>query len=319
MNRRRFLRTAGMASLGLGLSGRILAQKTEIGEAEWMKRNGLTRLVILHTNDMHSHLEPFSDQDPKYPGQGGMARRAALIQKIRNEGHPTLVLDAGDVFQGTPYFNLFKGEPEFRMMSAMGYDVGTLGNHDFDNGIEGLAQMLPHANFPLINANYRFDDTVLSGLIQPYRIVRRGKLNIGIIGVGVDLQGLVSSSLTGKLSYQNPIPIVQGLANRLRSDYGCQCVILLSHLGYSYKTDQISDLIVAEQTSGIDVIIGGHTHTFLDRPTALKNKSGQMVLVSQAGWAGLRLGRLDFTFSPKGHVQDFDSSMNEISKKTIAF
>ncbi|MDA0310172.1 MAG: metallophosphoesterase [Bacteroidetes bacterium] len=319
MNRRRFLRTAGIASLGMGLSGRALAYGKELEESEWMKINGLTRLVILHTNDMHSHLEPFSEQDPKYPGQGGMARRAALIQKIRDEGHATLVLDAGDVFQGTPYFNLFKGEPEFRLMSAMGYDVGTLGNHDFDNGIDGLANMLPHANFPLINANYRFEETVLSGLIQPYRIVRRGKLNIGIIGVGVDLQGLVSPALTGKLSYQNPIPIVQDLAHRLRSDYSCQCVILLSHLGYSYKNDQISDLIVAEQTDGIDVIIGGHTHTFLDRPTPVKNKSGQMVLVSQAGWAGLRLGRLDLTFSPKGQVQNFDSLMNEISKKTIGF
>jgi len=315
MNRRTFIRTAGIASLGMGLTGKVLAKT--YAHRQTLTPNGYERLVILHTNDMHSHLEPFAETDPKYPGQGGMARRAALIKQIRAEGHPTLLLDAGDVFQGTPYFNLFKGEPEFRMMTAMGYDVGTLGNHDFDNGIDGLVQMLPHAQFPLVNANYNLKETALAGKIKPYQIVQKGRLKIGIIGVGVELQGLVSPTLTGELSYANPIPIAQEMANRLKYDFGCHCIILLSHLGYSYSGNQVSDLIVAEQTENIDLIVGGHTHTFLNKPTPVKNLKGNLVLVSQAGWAGLLLGRIDILFSPKGHIQSFDSAMNEISKKTI--
>lgn len=315
MNRRTFIRTAGIASLGIGSAGKAIGKeflfKTNAAE------NGLKRLVILHTNDMHSHLDPFSETDPKYAGQGGMARRASLIKQIRAEGHSTLLLDAGDVFQGTPYFNLFKGEPEFKMMSAMGYDVGTLGNHDFDNGIEGLVDMMRYAQFPFVNANYLLSDTQLEGKVKPYTIIQKESLKIGVIGVGVDLQGLVSPSLVGKVRYSNPIPVAQELANRLKFDFGCHYIILLSHLGYSYKGNQVSDLVLAEQTENIDLIVGGHTHTFLEKPTLVKNLKNQAVLVSQAGWAGLLLGRIDVYFSPKGHAKGFESSMNEISKKTI--
>jgi 5'-nucleotidase len=315
MNRRSFIKTAGIAGLGIGATGKTIGQGL-YGHA-LAKDKGPHRLVILHTNDMHSHLEPFAESDPKYPGQGGMARRATLIQQIRAEGYPTLLLDAGDVFQGTPYFNLFKGEPEFKLMSAMGYDVGTLGNHDFDNGIEGLVNMMPFAKFPLVNANYDFKNTELNGKIKPYQIIQKGPIKVGIIGVGVELQGLVSPALTGALTYSNPIPIAQHWANRLKLDFGCQYIILLSHLGYAYSSNQVSDILVAEQTENIDLIVGGHTHTFLDKPTLIKNRIGQPVLVSQAGWAGLKLGRIDVHFSPKGQAMGFESSMNEISKKTI--
>jgi len=315
MNRRTFIRTAGIAGLGIGSVGKMLGKG--LNTEGQTGPEGKNRLVILHTNDMHSHLQPFAETDPKYPGQGGMARRATLIKQIRDEGHPTVLLDAGDVFQGTPYFNLFKGEPEFKMMSAMGYDVGTLGNHDFDNGIEGLVQMMPHARFPLINANYNFKDTALQGKIKPYQIIQKGLVKVGVIGVGVELQGLVSPTLTGALRYSDPIPIAQNLANRLKFDFGCHYIILLSHLGYSYTGNQVSDLRVAEQTENIDLIVGGHTHTFLEKPTVLKNRIGKTILVSQAGWAGLRLGRIDVHFSPKGQPIGFESTLNEISKKTI--
>jgi len=315
MNRRTFIRTAGIAGLGIGTAGKVLGGElfSEIHAAE----HGLKRLVILHTNDMHSHIDPFPETDPKYAGMGGMARRAALIKRIKDEGHSTLLLDAGDVFQGTPYFNLFKGEPEFKLMSSMGYDVGTLGNHDFDNGIDGLVKMMPHAHFPFVNANYNVTDTELAGKVQPYEIIHKGSLKIGIVGIGVELQGLVSPALIGKIRYLNPIPLAQDLANRLKFDYGCHFIVLLSHLGYSYQGNQVSDLMVAEQTENIDLIIGGHTHTFLEKPTLTKNRKNQPVLISQAGWAGLFLGRIDIIFSPKGQVRDFDYSMNEISKKTI--
>lgn len=315
MNRRKFIRTTSIASLALGTVGQGIGKT--IANAITTENNGFERLVVLHTNDMHSHLEPFASTDPKYPNQGGMARRATLIKQIRAEGHPTLLLDAGDVFQGTPYFNLFKGEPEFKMMSAMGYDVGTLGNHDFDNGITGLVQMMPYAQFPLINANYTLTETELDGKIKPFQIIKKGPLKIGVVGLGVELQGLVSPVLTGKIGYSNPIPIAQAWANRLKFDFACHYVVVLSHLGYSYATNQISDLVLAKQTENIDLIVGGHTHTFLNEPTLVKNRAGQAVLVSQAGWAGLRLGRIDIYFTPKGQAMGYQHSMNEISKKTI--
>lgn len=310
MNRKEFLRASAL--LGIGMSGGV-AHAQSLFSAQKSKR-----LVILHTNDMHSHIEPFPEDDPKYPGQGGMARRAALIKQIRAEGHPVLLVDAGDVFQGTPYFNLFKGALEFKLMSEMGYDAATLGNHDFDNGVEGLAKMLPLAKFPFVNSNYALENTPIHKDIKPHLILKKGGLKVGIYGLGVDLNGLVSSALTGEVRYLDPVVAANRTASFLRNEAGCDLVLCLSHLGFEYKTRKISDLSIAASLNHTDIILGGHTHTFLHKPVLTKDFKGQPLVIGQTGWAGIHLGRIDLFFSPENQLLDTKTTLYEISKKTIA-
>ena len=261
--------------------------------------SNIQRLTILHTNDVHSRLEPFPVDGGKYEGQGGVAMRAALIEKIRKEEQHVLLLDAGDIFQGTPYFNLYKGEPEIKAMSMMKYDAATMGNHDFDAGVEGFAKQLPHANFPIVIANYDFTETALEGKTKPYQIFTKGKIKIGVFGVGIKLKGLVPEDAYGRTKYIEPIQIAKSISEKLKKKEKCDLVICLSHLGYSYNYNKVSDMILAKETEHIDLIIGGHTHTFLDRPTVMKNKIGKEVVINQVGWGGLRLGRLDYIFDSK--------------------
>jgi 5'-nucleotidase len=275
-----------------------------------------TKLTILHTNDVHSRLEPFAMDGSKYEGQGGVAYRAALIEQIRSEEEHVLLLDAGDIFQGTPYFNLYKGEPEMKAMSMMKYDAVTMGNHDFDAGVEGFAHQLPHANFPVLVANYEFNGTALEGKTKPYTIIKKAGLKIGIFGLGIQLKGLVPDESYGKTIYFEPIQIAKSVSEKLKKHEHCDLVICLSHLGYQYDFNKISDLILAKETEYIDVIIGGHTHTFLDQPTILKNKKGKEVLINQVGWAGLRLGRLDFIFDDKKSSNLLQSQSVIIGKQT---
>jgi 5'-nucleotidase len=261
--------------------------------------NPATRITILHTNDVHSRLEPFGADGGKLAGQGGVAARAALIDKIRQEEEHVLVLDAGDIFQGTPYFNLYKGEPEMKAMSLMGYDAATMGNHDFDAGVEGFAAQLPHARFPILVANYEFNGTALEGKTRPYQVFRKGDMRIGVFGLGIQIKGLVPDDACKGVVYLEPIQTAQSVVNKLRKKEGCDLVICLSHLGYDYDYRKVSDKVLAKETEGIDLIIGGHTHTFLDAPTVLKNKAGADVWINQVGWAGVRLGRLDFALDSK--------------------
>lgn len=257
-------------------------------------------ITILHTNDVHSHIDPFPADDARNPNQGGVARRAALIQQIRQQQGEdgVLLLDAGDVFQGTPYFNYYGGELEFRLMSMMKYDIATMGNHDFDNGIDGFLAQLPHATFPFVSANYDFKNTVLNGLVEPYKIFTKRGIKIGVFGLGIELNGLVDKKLYKETVYNNPIEVAQDMARILKVDQKCDLVICLSHIGYEYQNDnqRVSDLKLARATKNIDLIIGGHTHTFLPRPTIDKNIDGQEVMINQVGCYGLNLGRIDFTF-----------------------
>jgi 5'-nucleotidase len=230
---------------------------------------------------------------------GGAARRAALIESIRKEEENVLLLDAGDIFQGTPYFNYYGGELEFKLMSMMHYDVATMGNHDFDNGIDGFYAQLPHAKFDFVTANYDFKNTVLNEIIKPYKIINKGGIKIGIFGLGIELEGLVDKKLYKETVYNDPIEIAQDMARILKYNKKCDLVICLSHLGFSYKNEpnKISDLVLAKKTKDIDLIIGGHTHTFLDKPVVEKNAEGKEVLINQVGCYGLNLGRIDFYFS----------------------
>lgn len=258
-----------------------------------------TTLTILHTNDVHSRLDPFPMDGSKLQGLGGVAARAALIQKIKTKEEHVLLFDAGDIFQGTTYFNLYRGEPELTAMTMMGYDAVTMGNHDFDAGLEGFATQLPHADFPVLVANYEFKDTVLENKVHPYKIFKKGPLKIGVFGLGIQLWGLVPPDAFGKTKYLDPLPIANELAERLKLKMGCDFVICLSHLGYQYASSKISDCLLAKESRFIDLIIGGHTHTFLDVPTMIRNKDGEEVVVNQVGWAGTRLGVLQFVFDSK--------------------
>ncbi len=258
----------------------------------------IKKITILHTNDVHSHIDPFPATDTRNANMGGVARRASLIEKIRKEESNVLLLDAGDVFQGTPYFNYYGGELEFKLMSMMQYDLCTMGNHDFDNGIEGFYSQLEHAKFDFVSANYDFKNTALDTIIKPYKIFNKNGLKIGVVGLGIELAGLVDKKNYKETVYNTPLEMAQEMTRILKKTEKCDLIICLSHLGYKYRDEptKISDLNLAAQTRDIDLIIGGHTHTFLDKPTVIKNLDGIEVLVNQVGCFGINLGRIDFYF-----------------------
>lgn len=308
-NRRDFLRTLTGAGtlLGLGMLGSAFKKQEE---------DDTVKIVILHTNDVHSHIDPFPDNDPKYAGLGGVERRAALIKAIRAQEQNVLLLDAGDIFQGTPYFNMYGGEVEMKLMTQMGYDASAIGNHDFDGGLDNLAKQLQHASFPLLCANYDFTGTPMEGKTIPYRIFEKSGVKIGVFGLGIELSGLVDSRLYGKTVYQDPIVKAAEMTHTLRTEKKCDIVICLSHLGYKYENDKVSDVVLAKKSMGIDLIIGGHTHTFLDKPVVLKNREEKDVYVTQVGWAGIRLGKVTFHTNKKSGAHKIESSSSLISKET---
>jgi 5'-nucleotidase len=286
--RRKFIGQAALTAGALFTSNSLMAGIEEM--------NSTQRLTILHTNDVHSRLEPFPMDGSKNQGLGGVAPRAAIIKKIRSEQQHVLLLDAGDIFQGTPFFNLYKGEPEIKAMAAMGYDAVTMGNHDFDLGLENFALQLQHATFPVLLCNYDFSGTAMENKYIPYTVIRKGKLKIGITGIGIELRGLVPDNLYGNTKYLEPIQKLNETARFLKKEKDCDMVICLSHLGFRYKDNRVSDEVLAKESEHVDVIIGGHTHTFFDVPLVYKNKGGDDVLVNQVGWSGIVLGRMDFEF-----------------------
>ena len=226
----------------------------------------------------------------------GDIERIEVIKAIRQEQEHVLLLDAGDIFQGTPYFNKYKGTLEMKLMSELGYDAATMGNHDFDAGLEGFFMASEHAKFPFLCANYDFSNTILKDKTKPYTIFKKGKYSIGVFGIGIELEGLVPASKFEQTIYQDPIKVANEVAAKLKQE-GCSIVICLSHLGFEYQTDKVSDRILAAQTSNIDIILGGHTHTFMEKPTEVNNSEGKPVLINQVGWGGLHLGRIDIEIS----------------------
>ncbi len=257
------------------------------------------RVVILHTNDLHSRIDPIGMDGSQYQGMGGAERRAELIKHIRNQTEHVLVLDSGDILQGTAYFNRFKGELEFRLMDEMGYDASTLGNHDFDAGIDQLARLAKRARFAMLNCNYDVSETPLLGVTQRFVVVQKGEIKIGITGVGIDPEGLIPPTSVGRLRYGDPVYYADQVARHLREGEKCHLVICLSHLGYRYGDDRVSDVVLAEKSSHIDMILGGHTHTFLPRPDIRINAAGRRVVINQVGWAGVVLGKLDLLFEKR--------------------
>lgn len=295
MDRRKFLQQTSAAASLTAIGGLTLPSFTT------KKKKHIT---ILHTNDTHSHVESFEPTHYKYANKGGVARRATLIENVRKENSNTLLLDAGDIFQGTPYFNYFGGELEFKLMSMLKYDLATIGNHDFDNSIEGLLKQLPNANFNFVSANYDFSNTVLDTHVKPYQIFIKDGIKIGIFGLGIKLEGLVHPKMYKETKYLDPVEISQDMSRILKEEQHCDLVICLSHLGYYYKRNptMVSDLTLAKATKNIDLIIGGHTHTFLPKPTIVKNNENKNMLVNQVGCYGINVGRVDFYFDEEKNV-----------------
>jgi len=300
MKRKDFIKNSIYGSAGIGLAINNLSCKSDLSK----------KITILHTNDVHSHIEPFSSDHSEFPNKGGFERRSTLINDIRKHNSDTLLFDAGDIFQGTPYFNFYGGEIEFKLMSMLKYDAATIGNHDFDNGIGGLNSQLPNASFDLISSNYDFTNTILETKIKEYKTYNKSGIKIGVFGLGIELEGLVSKDLYKETKYLSPVEIADDITSKLKNEENCDLIICLSHLGYKYDnaSNKICDLTLAKQTKDIDLIIGGHTHTFMNQPKVVKNKTDKNVLINQVGCFGLFLGKVDFFFDQKNN-KSFNSSL----------
>lgn len=283
INRRTFLTTAAAF-------GATLAFPRELLRASAAD----TVITILHTNDTHSQIDPLPANDAN-AGKGGVARRATLVKRIRKENPNTLLIDAGDVLQGTPYFNFYKGEVEYKAMSAIGYDVGTLGNHEFDNGVEALAAALKFANFDIVSANYDVKGTVLEQRIKRYVVKTVGGIRIGLFGLGVSPVSLITPDNFKGVTYIDPVVAAREVVKKLREEERCALVICLSHLGYN-ADNKSGDSFLASQVDGIDFIASGHTHTFMKEPVTQTQPCGAKTTIFQVGKSGIYVGRVDFTF-----------------------
>ena len=249
-------------------------------------------LTILHTNDTHSQIEPKSN------GQCGYARRMGLIEQERKADKNLLLVDAGDFCQGTPFFNVYHGRVEIDAMNRMRYDAITLGNHEFDNGLDTLAEILKAAKFPVVCANYDFTGTAMEGMTQPFVIVRKGLLKVGIFGLGCDPKGLIADKNFLPAQYLEPYPIAQQMADTLRQQ-GCDVVVCLSHMGtFGKAKEDISDVEMVKNTRGIDVVIGGHTHKLYDH-LRVANLDGDSIPLCQMGKGGAYLGKIMLLLNDK--------------------
>jgi len=301
INRRRFLKTSVVGGAALAVPG---ALSNLISERAWSAlaeplldfAAGETLITILHTNDMHSQIDPIDKSDKQYGGKGGVARRATLVKRVRKENPNTLLIDAGDVFQGTPYFNFYKGEVEYRAMSLIGYDVVTLGNHDFVNGVAGLVSAMKFANFDFVSTNYDLRGTPLETRVKPYVVRTLGGVRIGRFGLGISPDNLITPENFKGVKYLDPVQMARGVARLLREQEKCQLVVGMSHLGYyaNPKNGEIGDSQVAAQVNGIDFIASGHTHTFMEKPVLQKNPEGKDTIIFQVGKSGIYVGRIDF-------------------------
>lgn len=245
------------------------------------------KVVILGTNDTHSRIEPLPANDKKYAGMGGVEARASFIKEVRTQNENVLLFDAGDFVQGTPYFNLFHGRVEAEAMDMMKYNAGTLGNHEFDYGLDTLKMIIKKLKYPIVNCNYDFSNTVLKGMIKPYIVLKKFGLKIGVVGVGVDPEGLIQKNRYEGMIFKPIISTANLYAKILKEKERCDFVICLSHIGYS------DDIILAEQSKNIDLIIGGHSHTYMDKPDIRKNLDGKEILIFQTGKSGAYINKYE--------------------------
>lgn len=257
------------------------------------------QLTILHTSDTHSRIEPIDPHAAdRNAGMGGVVRRATFVKEFRAKHPDVLLFDCGDISQGTPYYNLFQGEVEIRMMNLMRYDAMTIGNHEFDFGLENMARLFRMADFPVVCANYDVAGTVLEGLVKPYVVLERGGLRIGVFGLAPEMEGLVQADKCEGIVYNDPIAVAQEVTDLLRGKERCDVVVCLSHLGFRIRNAACDEKLVAE-TRGIDVILGGHSHTFMEKPAFYLNAEGKSVPVLHSGKSGIHVGELELTLMEK--------------------
>ena len=251
-------------------------------------------LTLVHTSDTHSCVEPISPLDikPQQADKGGFIRRVSLIKELRKEHPNMLLLDCGDFSQGSVYYSLFKGEVEVELMNEMGYDACTIGNHEFDSGMDNMARLFRMARFPIVCSNYDFTGTVCEGLVKPYVVKECAGKRIGIFGLAPQLEGLVSGANCQGVVYHHPTAVAQRMADLLRNDEKCDFVICLSHLGYGNADNQ--DPAVIRGTRGIDVVLGGHTHSYFEYAKYLPNADGREIPLDHQGKNGQFVGVLQF-------------------------
>lgn len=256
------------------------------------------KLVILHTNDTHSQIEPTDATASRNPDKGGYARRAGVINQIRTQESAVLLVDAGDFSQGTPYFNFFGGRLEVKGYNLMNYDATTLGNHEFDNGLDSLFMLMQLKKFPVVVSNYDVSASKIKGFVQPWLVLKKGKLKVGILGLGVEPAGLIMEKNYQGIVYNDPVKTAREVSDFLRKEKKCDVIICLSHLGSDSTELKVNDFTIARNTTNIDVIIGGHSHSLLENVTTL-NAAGRKIMIAQMGRSGLYLGRIDLEFTQK--------------------
>jgi 5'-nucleotidase len=242
-------------------------------------------LNILHTSDTHSRIEPIKPGE-KNEGMGGYARRASIVDDRREKDADLLLFDCGDFSQGTPYYNWYKGELEIRLMNLMKYDACTIGNHEFDFGLDNMARIFKMADFPVVCANYDVSATVLKDLVKPYITINRKGLKIGVFGLGAKLEGLVQKEKCEGIVFSDPVETAQKVAKKLREEEKCDVVICLSHLGQETDKDLMS------KTSGLDLVLGGHSHTFMTETQYIPNPEGKLIALLHTGKNGVNVGEL---------------------------
>lgn len=259
------------------------------------------QLYIMHSSDTHSRIEPL-DNNPsvRNANMGGVTRRASLVDKQRQE-HPDLLLfDCGDISQGTPYYNMYGGEVEIKSMNLMGYDAMTIGNHEFDNGMDNMVRLFSMANFDVVCSNYDFSQTALKDLVKPYKVIKRHGVRIGVFGLSPRLVGLVQMAKCQGVKFLDPVQTAREMVRVLRLEKHCDVVICLSHLGVSNVEDGlVYDNKLVPQVSGIDLILGGHTHTFMEKEMRVKDASGKEVPIMHIGNLGVFMSQTVLTLQKK--------------------
>ncbi len=296
ISRKEFLRRTSLLAAGSILPFRVASASSIISRAD--------NITILYTNDTHSRLDPFPTNAKEFAGLGGIARRASLIKKIRADQKNVLLLDAGDVFHGTSWFEVYGGSVDFKLMTEMNYDAMAIGNHEFDRGPDGFAEVADQAGFPFLAANYIVRNTPMAPFIQRQIVKEFDGFRIGIFGLGIEFEGVIDRSLTGSVRAADPIRNAIQITRFLKESMRCDYIICLSHLGYHYLDSRVDDYEIAHSVDDIDLIIGGHTHTFLDAPTVIQKESGKSVYITQMGHGGVRLGRIDL--NNLGVTSDYD-------------
>ena len=259
------------------------------------------RLTLLYTNDTHSTVMPLSANldDTLKAGRGGFVRRVALVGREREKDADLLLFDSGDFSQGSPFYTLFKGDVEIGLMNRMGYDAVAIGNHEFDFGLDNMARLLRMASFPVVCANYDFSGTPVEGLVRPYVVLHRKGLKIGVFGLSPKLDGLVSAENYKGVRYENPIEAANRVAALLKDSEGCDVVVCLSHLGWEQKKPDIDDATMISASRNIDVVLGGHSHTYFSDIVKVKNADGKDVVVDQNGKHAIYVGKMELTIQNK--------------------